>query len=155
MLEVYETKVNYELPIAGRLWVFPKVELVKDPDGRIAISLATLRVMRRAVANIICGEPREFTVEEFDFLVSITRSKFSALADVVCCEPTAISNWRKRGRIPKLESLVLKKHFWMQIFGKELGSRPSRADSLAGELSELTETAVKEHLAIEIHPKVA
>lgn len=62
MLEVYETKVNYELPIAGRLWVFPKVELVKDPDGRIAISLVTLRVMHRAVANIICGEPREFTV---------------------------------------------------------------------------------------------
>lgn len=155
MFKLLETKINYELPIAGRLWVFPKVDLFQDPEGRVCISAESLEKMHRAVANIICGEPREFSSDEFEFLVAITLSKYATLSEIVCCEPSAISNWKKRGRFPKLESMVLKKHFWMQIFGNELGKKPSLGTSLANELNELSETAVKENLAIGIRAKVA
>lgn len=154
MIELLELKKNYALPVAGRTWVFPEVPIYKDHwDGLECISFATIEVMHRAVSNVICGELRKLTAEEFDFFVDITLSEYATLAEIICCEVRHIRKWR-RGRFPMLESLILKKHFWMQIFDRNLAEWPRLNSTPAAELAAFTECAIKLNLTTVIHPQI-
>ena len=109
---------KYEAQIAGRLWVFPQINIVVDALGRRSISIEDTKKMDKAVALEVCGETASLTLHEFEFLVSLTSSKNAEIAAVIYTEPSTISNWRKRQikKIPQLESNVLRKFFLAKIF---------------------------------------
>jgi hypothetical protein len=109
--------VNHPIPLVGRVWVFPEVIYVRDPEGELGISIDEIHRIHMAVANAICGESTPLKPLEFDFLMDCSESTVKEISALLICHTSNIGRWRNKDQVPPLESLVLKEYFWMKLFG--------------------------------------
>ena len=111
---------DYELHAAGRMWVLPEVTLAELPDGSVGISAQELERAHRAIANAICGSPERLSVEELEFLCDVADVTFTELANYLDVDKSTVTQWRRRGVIPRRPiGLLAKKWFWLKLFGKD------------------------------------
>lgn len=117
------------------------------PDGTVALSQQEIDRIHRAIANAICGDARPLSAAELEFLCDVTDTRFADVARHLDLDRSAVSRWKSRSRtVPKLHSLRLKKWFWFQLFGAELGNEDVPLYLAADEAS-LLEHAMQEAIA--------
>jgi hypothetical protein len=145
--------MNHPIPMIGRVWVFPEVTYVKDPEGELGISMAELQKLQHAVANAICGEHSQLSCEEFDFLMDLSESTVKEISTLLICHSSNIGRWRNKDHVPPLESIVLKEYFWVKLFG-DLVDYPK---SIFGKerLRLMSKAAVEKRAAISVSKKAA
>ncbi len=143
--DLIETKQDYAMHFAGKLWVFQKVFFSRDEDGHLGLSMSELNRLHRAVANAICADDIALSTEELEFLCKLTTTTNKSIAETVKCNPTNISKWRKRQHVPDLESIVLKEFFWEKIFGEDI--EYPNASFGKSRLQKMGQTAIKLKLA--------
>lgn len=155
MADKVETVIykNHPIPMVGRVWVFPSVTYTKDAEGDLGISLQELEKLQLAVANAICGEDQPLKSEEFDFLMSITKSTATDVAKWLGCHVSSVGKWRNKDSVPYLESIALKEIFWMKLFGEKIPC-PS---ALFGKerLAAMEKIAIEKNIVEHVSKKVA
>ena len=148
-----EMKRHHAMHFAGKVWVFQKVLFTQDEEGYLGVSMAELIRLHRAVANAICANDNPLTSEELDFLCKLTSTTNKNIAEILKCTPTNVSKWRKRQRVPDLESIVLKEVFWETIFGKNV--EYPKASFGKARLQKMGQTAIKLKLADPVEKNAA
>ena len=146
-------KTNHILHIAGKVWVFEKVEFVKDIEGDLSITGKELLRLQKSVGNAICGSSSVLTKDELDFLCECTGTTGKEISTVLFCDSSSVTKWRNQGKVPMLESIILKEYFWVKIFGEGILTQIS----LFGpkRLDRLFKKAIEEHLADPVSTKAA
>jgi DNA-binding transcriptional regulator YiaG len=116
------TESNYPYAAAGRVWIIPTYTLAVLPDGTPVVLKTELDRVHRAIGNEICGSPENLIVEELDFLCDITATTYTELADMLDMNRSSLSRWKRPGAVPsRATSNLLKRWFWMKLFGGDLG----------------------------------
>ncbi len=147
------TYTQHPIPMIGRVWVFPEVVYTKDAEGELGISFIELEKLQLSVANAICGEEQQLKSIEFDFLLNITKTTQSEIAEFLKCHVSSIGKWRQKENVPQLESLVLKEIFWTKLFGNKV----SYEQSLFGRqrLALMSNAAIEKKVVAPVHKKAA
>jgi len=115
------TELNYPYAAAGRVWIIPTYKLNVLRDGTLVVTKSELDRVNRAIGNEICGSADNLTVEELDFLCDITATTYVELASILDMNRSSLSRWKKPGIVPsKSTSNLIKRWFWMKLFGAEL-----------------------------------
>lgn len=113
---------DYSYLAAGKVWTVPELRLVRLPDGTIAVSADEIQRVSRAIANEICGAAEPLTAEELEFLCGTCAVSYSEVGDAVGVHRSALTRWRKASStVRATTSQALKKWFWFQLFGSDLG----------------------------------
>ena len=114
---------DYRVHAAGREWVLPAVTLTELPDGSVGVSAQELGRAHRAIANAICGNSDRLSVDELEFLCDVAEVTFTELADYLDVDKSTVTQWRRRGAIPRRPlGLLAKKWFWFKLFGEDARS---------------------------------
>lgn len=144
---------NHPIPMIGRVWIFPEVTYVKDPEGELGISLAELKKLQLAIANAVCGEDSRLSCDEFDFLMDLSESSVKEISLLLKCHSSNVGRWRNKDNLPPLESVVLKEFFWVKLFGGcvEYPNAIFGQDRLAS----MARSAVESNAAIFVSKKAA
>ena len=116
-----KTERNYPYSAAGRVWILPTYTLSVRPDGTLVVLMSELDRVHRAIGNEICGSPDNLTVDELDFLCDVTATTYTELAAILDMNRSSLSRWKKPGVVPsRATSNLLKRWFWMKLFGADL-----------------------------------
>jgi len=150
---------NHPIFAAGRLWMVPSITLTELPDGTIAVSQQEIARVHLGIANAVCGAPGPLSQADLEFLCDVTDTKYAAVAKHLGLDKSTVSKWRRRGNaVPLLYSLHLKKFFWFNLFGSELGDHRVTLELVANEadlLSLAKEKAIENDLAIRVEERRA
>ncbi|MGM0574106.1 MAG: hypothetical protein ACQEXJ_00030 [Myxococcota bacterium] len=150
---------DYPIHAAGRVWVVESATLTELRDGTLGLSSAELSRIHRAIANAICGTPGKLTADELEFLCDITDTSYADVARVLDVDKSTITLWRKKGVVSKLPfSLLLKRWFWFELFGSELGDTNLPLSALATDellLRRVQQAAIEQEMTFEVHEKKA
>ena len=118
-----KTERHYPYAAAGRVWVMPTYTLTVLADGTPVVMKSELDRVHRAIGNEICGAADNLTVDELDFLCDVTATTYTELAEVLDMNKSSLSRWKKPGAVPsRASSNLLKRWFWMKLFGSDLKS---------------------------------
>lgn len=156
-----KTKIerNYPYSVAGRVWIIPGYTLTVLRDGTLVVSKTELDRVHRAIGNEICGSPENLTVEELDFLCDVTATTYAELAATLDMNRSSLSRWKKPGLVPsKATSNLLKRWFWMKLFGADLGEAEVPLALLDRDtllLEYLHQRALDDGVAEPVHRRVA
>ena len=117
--KIVRTIDNYPYQVAGKTWEIFHVQIEKSETGSEVLSGKEVTRMNEFVANAICSKYNELTGEELDFLCDITGTKYTEVALKIGLTKSIVSKWVAKGKenIPFSHSILLKKYFWMKIFG--------------------------------------
>lgn len=114
---------NYLYHTAGRIWIIPKVEMFRNPDGTLGISFEEIDRIQKAVANEICGNAKFLSGVEFEFLCDATSTKFVEVAEKFSISKGNVSHWtHSKSPISFERSVILKRWFWSKLFGEKITS---------------------------------
>jgi hypothetical protein len=144
---------KHMMHFAGKVWIFDQVEFVKDLEGDLSITGKEMLRLQRAVGNAVCGNATALTKDELDFLCECTSTNGKEIASLVFCDPSNVTKWRNQGKVPMLESLILKEFFWIKLFGEGLSIKTDLFGSRR--LAQLSSKALAEHLADPVSNKAA
>lgn len=110
------TKKDYEMNIAGRLWKVPEITF-QNKRGSLFLNQEEIKKWHMAVANVICSEKSDLSIEEFLFLLDVAKIRKCEIAKTLHLNPSTITAWVKRGdNLPRAYSYYLKKWFWDVLF---------------------------------------
>jgi hypothetical protein len=111
---------NYKIPLAGHIWEFDEVRFYCDANERLFMAVEETQRINRSVINAICSTDEPLSSDEFEFLCRLSRTSNAEVAKRVKADPSTPTKWMKRGKVPGLESEVLKKYFWEKIFSEDV-----------------------------------
>ncbi len=149
---------DYAYLSAGRFWVVPELTVTIMPDGSEGISLSEIRRTHRAIANYVCGAPGPLSWADFDFLCTLTDTRYNAVAEHLSLHKSTVTRWRRADAVPQLASLALKRWFWLHLFGEELRGWRVPVNQLGDDQSFLARArarAISEELVESVAPRAA
>ena len=119
--KIIRTIDNYPYQIAGRTWHIPHLQIEKSEFGTEVLPSHEITRMNNFVANEICCTYTELTGDELDFLCDMTTTKYTEVALKIGLTKSIVSKWIAKGKekISLAHSIILKKYFWVKIFGTE------------------------------------
>ncbi len=117
--KIVRTIDDYPYQVAGKTWKIPHVQIEKSETGSEVLSGKEVTRMNEFVANAICSKYNELTGEELDFLCDITATKYTEVALKIGLTKSIVSKWvaKEKENISFAHSIILKKYFWIKIFG--------------------------------------
>ncbi len=152
---VPEKKVfrRYPFPAAGRVWTIPEVTFLVAPDKTLGLAPSEVLRVHRAIANEIIGSTEDLTPDELEYLADLTEATYADLAKAIGVARSNLTNWRNKD-IPRPYGQLLKRWFWVQLFGEDLakngGELRMTADVVrddTGLLAVMHDEAIKRKLA--------
>ncbi len=111
----------------GCTWSF-EVEL-EEVDGKRHLNGLDAHRINQSIALTIFEKSDVLSLDEYYFLAEVTGITQKQVAEILSCTSQAICNWKRRGKIPALESKVLKEYFFSDLFEEELHGRAKTIES--------------------------
>lgn len=113
-------EIDYRYRAAGRWWVIPKLTLVRLPDGSNALTQVEIDRVHLAIANRICGSSEGLRRDEFEFLCAVAEVSQAATAEYLAIDRSTLTKWKGSDKpMPLARSAVLRRWFWMILFGED------------------------------------
>lgn len=150
---------DYRYHAAGRIWLVPKLHLIRLPDNSLGLPQTEIDRVQRAIANELCGAETPMTGEEFEFLCDVVAVPYALVAEALQLDPSTLSRWRDSGRpMADVRSLVLERWFWFRMFGDRLSAQTVPLGAVENDIEFLhfvRDAAIQDNLEDQVHKAVA
>ena len=112
---------NYLYQAAGKTWNIPNVQIEINELGSEVIPGRETTRMTRFVAKEICSTYTEINGDELNFLCNITGTTYTEVASKIGVTKGIVSKWvaKKDSSISLANSILIKKYFFLKIFGND------------------------------------